>query len=75
MENLIKVGYDKLDTLIVKDKKYYDSLAVKYKSDKCTEITAKGFDIVGTVGDQWSDLKGPYHGKQVKIPDYQYYIE
>jgi len=75
MENLVKVGYEKFDTLIVKDQNYYDSLAVKYKSDKRTELTAKGYDIVGTVGDQWSDLKGPYHGIQVKIPDYQYYIE
>jgi acid phosphatase len=75
MENLIKVGYEKFDTLIVKDKNYYDSLAVKYKSEKRTELSAKGYHIVGTVGDQWSDLKGPYHGIQVKIPDYQYYIE
>ena len=75
MENLIKVGYEKFDTLIVKDRNYYGSLAVKYKSDKRTELTAKGYNIVGTVGDQWSDLKGPYHGIQVKIPDYQYYIE
>ena len=75
MKNLIKVGYEKFDTLIVKDKNYYGSLAVKYKSDKRTELTAKGYNIVGTVGDQWSDLKGPYHGIQVKIPDYQYYIK
>jgi acid phosphatase len=75
MQNLIKVGYEKFDTLIVKDKNYYDSLAVKYKSEKRTELTAKGYDIVGTVGDQWSDMEGPYHGIQVKIPDYQYYIE
>ena len=75
MENLIKVGYEKFDTLIVKDKNYYDSLAVKYKSEKRTELTAKGYNIVGAIGDQWSDLEGPYHGIQVKIPDYQYYIE
>jgi acid phosphatase len=75
MGNLIKVGYEKFDTLIVKDKNYYDSLAVKFKSGKRTELTAKGYNIVGTVGDQWSDLEGPYHGIQVKIQDYQYFIK
>ena len=75
MENLIKVGYEKFDTLIVRDKNYYDSLAINYKAEKRMELIAKGYKIVGTIGDQWSDLEGPYHGIQVKIPDYQYYIE
>lgn len=75
LKNLEKAGYLKFDTLIVKDKDYYGITALKYKSDKRTELTKKGYVIAGTVGDQWSDLEGPYHGIQVKIPDYQYFIQ
>ncbi len=74
IKNLLNAGYTTFDTLIVKDKKYYGSTALKFKSAKRTELTSNGYLIVGTVGDQWSDLEGPYHGIQVKIPDYQYYI-
>jgi hypothetical protein len=75
LKNLDEVGYTEFDTLIVKDKKYYGIAALKFKSDKRTELTEKGYVIAGTVGDQWSDLEGPYHGIQVKIPDYQYFIK
>ena len=74
-KNLKTAGFTQFDTLIVKDKNSYDTPAIKYKSGKRTELTVKGYEIVGTVGDQWSDLEGPYHGIQVKIPDYQYFIE
>ncbi|HKI77860.1 MAG TPA: HAD family acid phosphatase [Ignavibacteriaceae bacterium] len=74
-KNMIEVGYTDFDTLIFKTPDYFGKTALKYKSDKRTEIEKAGYKIVGTVGDQWSDLEGPYHGIQVKIPNYQYYIE
>ncbi len=72
--NLMNAGFTKFDTLIVKDKKYSGISAEIFKSDKRTMLSEKGYIIEGTVGDQWSDLNGGYHGIQVKIPDYQYYI-
>lgn len=74
-KNLIDAGYTKFDTLIVRQKKYYSMTALEYKSDERTQLVKAGYKIDGTVGDQWSDLNGPYHGVQVKIPDYQYFIE
>ncbi len=74
IKNLMAAGYTVFDTLIVKDKEYYGITALKYKSDKRIQLVQKQYLIVGTVGDQWSDLEGPYHGVQVKIPNYQYYI-
>ena len=73
-KNLIKVGYTVFDTIIVKDKKYHGMTILKFKSEKREELVSKGYKIEGTVGDQWSDLNGPYHGIQVKIPNYQYFI-
>ncbi len=74
-KNLISAGYKNFDTLIVRQPAEYNLTALEFKSEKRAALTSKGYKIAGTVGDQWSDLKGPYHGIQVKIPDYQYYIE
>ena len=49
--------------------------AKDFKSGKRVWLTEQGYDIVGTVGDQWSDLEGEYHGIQIKIPNYLYLIE
>jgi len=73
--NLNAAAYNKFDTLIVRMKDEYSLGAVDFKSRKREELTAKGYKIIGTVGDQWSDLEGSYHGIQVKIPNYIYYIE
>lgn len=75
MKNLAAAGYSKFDTLIVREPAYYGLTALKYKSDKRAVLVKTGYVIVGTVGDQWSDLDGPDHGIQVKIPNYQYYIQ
>jgi acid phosphatase len=75
MQNLHSVGYSQFDTLIVRIKNDYGQKAVDFKSKKREELTAKGYKIIGNVGDQWSDLEGPYSGIKVKIPDYLYYVE
>ncbi|MDO8550128.1 MAG: HAD family acid phosphatase [Ignavibacteria bacterium] len=74
-KNLHSSGYTLFDTLIVRMKDEYTLGAVDFKSKKREELTFRGYKIVGTVGDQWSDLKGSFHGIQVKIPNYLYYIE
>lgn len=74
-KNLQSAGYALFDTLIVRMKDEYKLGAVDFKSKKREELTAKGYKIAGTVGDQWSDLKGSFHGIQVKLPNYIYYVE
>jgi acid phosphatase len=73
--NLYSEGYLSFDTLIVRMNNEYDIDAIEYKSKKREELSARGYKIIGTVGDQWSDLEGSFHGIQVKIPNYIYYIE
>jgi acid phosphatase len=73
--NLLNAGYTAFDTLIVRTGQYSGYTALSYKSEKRTELTNRGYVIAGTVGDQMSDLDGPYHGVQVKIPNYLYFIE
>ncbi|MEJ2615851.1 MAG: HAD family acid phosphatase [Ignavibacteriaceae bacterium] len=74
-QNLVDQGYTKFDTLIVRSSNEYKITALVYKSQKRTELVKKGYNIAGDVGDQLSDLEGPYHGIQVKIPNYQYLIK
>ena len=47
----------------------------EFKSKVRTELSAKGYEIVGTVGDQWTDLNGPHSGIQIKLPNYLYEIK
>jgi len=60
--------------LITKNKNEYEMKSVDFKSAKRVELIEMGYEIIGTVGDQWSDLEGPHHGIQVKIPNYLYKI-
>jgi acid phosphatase len=74
-QNLVKEGYTVFDTLITQIGDETKMKAKDFKSSKRIWLTEQGYDIVGTVGDQWSDLEGEYHGIQVKIPNYLYLIE
>lgn len=74
-KNLINAGYTVFDTLITQIGDETKMKAREFKSSKRVWLTENGYDIVGTVGDQWSDLEGYYHGIQIKIPNYLYLIE
>ena len=74
-KNLKNAGYTVFDTLITQIGDETKMKAFDFKSAKRVWLTEQGYKIVGTVGDQWSDLEGEYHGIQVKIPNYLYLIE
>lgn len=74
-ENLKKDGYTVFDTLITQMDNERKMSAREFKSLKRKELVEKGYTIAGTVGDQWSDLEGEYHGIQIKIPNYLYLIK
>lgn len=73
--NLINAGYTTFDTLITQREYEYELTAQEFKSSKRKELVERGYEIIGTIGDQWSDLEGEHHGIQVKIPNYLYLIE
>lgn len=72
--NLINEGYSKFDTLIVRKPEEEKLSAIEFKSNIRTALTQQGYEIIGNVGDQWSDLDGPYSGIKIKIPNYLYEI-
>lgn len=74
-KNLLQAGYTGFDTLLTQREDEQDLKSMEFKSKKRVELTQKGYQIVGTVGDQWTDLNGPYSGIQIKIPNYLYEIK
>lgn len=74
-KNLIKEGYTEFDTLITQSKEDQKLKSQEFKTKIRTRLTNKGYQIVGTVGDQWTDLNGPYSGIQIKLPNYLYEVK
>jgi acid phosphatase len=74
IKNLKDQGITQFDKLIVRSKEEKDLSAQEYKTARREQLTKQGYDIVGAVGDQWSDLKGKYSGHRVKVPNYRYMI-
>jgi len=75
IENLINQGYTKFDTVITRKMNDLKTTALEYKSNERKLLEEKGYEIVGTIGDQFSDLRGSYHGIQIKLPNYQYIVK
>lgn len=73
--NLERAGFNGFETLITRQPSERNMTAVEYKSLKRSQLVEKeGYNIVGCVGDQWSDLQGPYTGFKVKLPNYIYWL-
>ncbi len=73
--NLQKEGYNQIDTLILHSKRFSGMTAQEYKATIRAELTKAGYNIVGTIGDQWSDLGGGNSGYMVRVPNYLYYTK
>ena len=74
-KNLIQAGYTKFDTLITQREDEQKLKSQEFKTKKRTELANGGYEIIGTVGDQWTDLNGAYSEIQIKIPNYLYEIK
>ncbi|MGE5479779.1 MAG: HAD family acid phosphatase [Chloroflexota bacterium] len=72
--NLRVEGYNTFDTLICKPPAMRGKKAVEYKS-KTRKDLSKKYSIIGSIGDQASDLEGGFTKIKIKLPNYMYYIE
>ncbi|KAL0403046.1 UNVERIFIED_CONTAM: Acid phosphatase 1 [Sesamum radiatum] len=53
----------------------HEKTAMVYKSEKRSELTEQGYQILGNSGDQWSDLLGSSMSiRSFKLPNPMYYI-
>jgi len=72
--NLDKAGFTYWQHLYMKPMSYKLRSAIPYKTSERKMLTKKGYDIVLSMGDQYSDLEGGYVEKTFKLPNKMYYI-
>ncbi len=75
IKNLKEQGFSIFDTLITKSKNDLSTSTSLFKQSKRIALTKKGYKIVGSVGDQYSDMYGKDAGLKVKLVDYMYFIK
>ena len=73
-KNLKDAGFAQWKKLFLKPNNYDKKSAIPYKTATRKKIENKGYDIVLSVGDQYSDLAGGYADRDVKYPDPFYYV-
>ena len=74
-KNLKSQGYTTYDSLIVRKGADAKLSAKDYKTQKRKELTEKGYTILGSIGDQYSDLEGSYALVKIKLPNYIYLLK
>ena len=73
-ENLRHAGYKKWKQLILRQPNQYTLPADLYKTQAAKSIKQQGYDIVFSIGDQYSDLPHQYVDACFKAPNPFYYI-
>jgi predicted secreted acid phosphatase len=74
VSNLEAAGFKDFDGLTMKPDDYELSSVIPYKTAARRAIQDKGFTIVLSVGDQFSDLAGGFAERTFKLPNPFYYI-
>jgi predicted secreted acid phosphatase len=74
ISNLHDQGFNTYETLITRDPVEYHLTAYNYKSARRAQLAKMGYNIVGSIGDQLSDVNGDFAGYRMKVPNYCYFI-
>ncbi len=72
--NLKKAGYSHWTGLYLRPGDYKSKSIIPFKSHARELISQKGYTIIATIGDQYSDIKGGYAKKGFKLPNPYYYL-
>lgn len=75
IKNLKDTGYYNWQGLYMLPQDYQVNSQVPFKVDARKHITNQGYTIVLTLGDQATDLEGPYTGRKFKLPNPFYEIQ
>ena len=72
--NLEKTGFNQWQGLYFKPNDYHKNSGIYFKSHAREVITHKGYRIIASIGDQFSDLKGGFTEARFKLPNPFYYL-
>ena len=73
-KNLTDAGYKNWSGLYFRPLNYQFKSIIPFKSSSRALIEKKGYIILETIGDQYSDIKGGHAVKGFKLPNPYYYI-
>lgn len=73
-KNLTTAGYTQWSGIYLRPQAYSHHSIIPFKSNTRKTITEKGYTIIASIGDQYSDLKGGYAQKGFKLPNPYYYL-
>ena len=74
VKNLRAAGYKDWDGLYLRPDDYSYDTIVPFKLSTRELLRSKGYEIVGNIGDQESDLTGDHVGCRFKIPNPYYFV-
>jgi len=74
INNLQHVGYTDWNGLYLRPENYHQSSIVPFKSMARKEISAQGYTIIASIGDQCSDFAGGYTERGFKLPNPFYFL-
>lgn len=74
VRNLAQHGFAGFEKLVTRNGDNRKTKASIYKPAERAKLAKEGYTIVGSVGDQWSDMVGDNIGHAVKLPNYFYTI-
>ncbi len=74
IKNLKAVGYDNWDGLYLHPNHHKHKVLASFKTEKRKLIYSKGYEIIGNVGDQESDLIGDDIQCRFKLPNPFYFV-
>ncbi|CAM2955586.1 HAD family acid phosphatase [Legionella worsleiensis] len=72
--NLTKAGYKNWAGLYLRPQEYSYPSIIPFKSKVRESITQKGYTIIASIGDQYSDIRGGFTEKGFKLPNPYYYL-
>jgi len=74
LHELALAGYPAPAGLYLRPRDDHASSVIPFKSETRARIAARGYDILASVGDQWSDLRGGHADSVYKLPNPMYYL-
>jgi acid phosphatase len=75
LAKLEEEGYTNSELVLLRPCMARHMPAAPFKEKMRLFLVEQGYEIVGSIGDQISDMSGLYVGKTLKLPNYMYVIE
>lgn len=73
-KNLRRAGLSKWEGIYFKPQNYNQKSIIPFKSSMRKAIEKKGYTIIASIGDQYSDLAGGYAARTFKLPNPYYFL-